>query len=178
MRVARQIFCRRIYFSFYFCASACAYCTLFTNLPAVFSTAAILTNGKNSVKLITPSEPWHSAKHKKGERIAMKEAKYSKELPRRLYSYFAGYENQPGAPSFSKFARNSGFTLEELQSFRVHKEFERAWRECNEIRRDYLIDTALTRRYDPSFVKFLLTEDGAQESGAEEINVTVTVTDV
>ena len=110
----------------------------------------------------------------------MKEAKYSKELPRRLYSYFAGYENQPGAPSFSKFARNSGFTLEELQNFRKHKEFERAWRECNEIRRDYLIDTALAKRADASLVKFLLSVEfgmGEEEKTDEELSVTLRVLD-
>ena len=108
-----------------------------------------------------------------------KRVKYREELPRQMYTYFHSFSEANGAPSFSKFARSVGMTTAELEALRAkHARFDEAWRECIEIRRDYLTDSALTRRYDPSFVKFLLTEDGAQESGAEEINVTVTVTDV
>lgn len=84
--------------------------------------------------------------------------KYSGSMPRLLYTYFISY-SEPGAPSFLKFARSIGATLEDVQSFRAHSEFERAYRECNEIRRDYLIDAALTRRYDSSFSKFVLTSE-------------------
>ena len=79
-------------------------------------------------------------------------------MPRLLYTYFISY-SEAGAPSFLKFARSIGATLEDIQGFRTHGEFERAYRECNEIRRDYLIDAALTRRYDSSFSKFLLTSE-------------------
>ena len=81
--------------------------------------------------------------------------KYSSGLPRQLYSYFVSYTDT-GAPSFAKFARSIGATLGEIESFKKHSEFDRAWRECSEIRRDYLIDSALARRHDPSFTKFLL----------------------
>ncbi|MBQ3015806.1 MAG: hypothetical protein IJD79_03395 [Clostridia bacterium] len=95
--------------------------------------------------------------------------KYEKELPRQLYSSFLSMVNDGTPPSFSKFARSIGVTVGELEGFRRHKEFDRAWRECIEIRRDYLTDSALTRRYDPSFVKFLLTEEFAAEiTGADE----------
>ena len=103
--------------------------------------------------------------------------KYEKELPRQLYSSFLSMVNDGTPPSFSKFARSIGTTVGELEGFRRHKEFDRAWRECIEIRRDYLTDSALTRRYDPSFVKFLLTEQTSEQSDSEDINVTVTVTD-
>ena len=84
-------------------------------------------------------------------------SKYDKGLPRQMYSYFVSTANDcSSVPSFSKFARSIGTTLEELESYRKHGEFDRAWRDCIEIRRDYLTDCALTRRYDPSFVKFLL----------------------
>lgn len=104
--------------------------------------------------------------------------KYEKGLPRQMYSYFISHtEAEP--PSFEKFARSIGLTLAELQSYRAHREFDRAWSECNEIRRDYLIDRALTKRYDASFVKFLLAwEFGAGEDSADgEINVKVTVSE-
>ena len=79
-------------------------------------------------------------------------------MPSRLYTYFHSFEDS-GAPSFSKFARKIGATYEDIVRWRGHSEFDRAWRECSEIRRDYLIDNALTRRHDPSFVRFLLTTE-------------------
>ena len=104
-----------------------------------------------------------------------KRTKYSSDLPRRMYGFFLSFCDQ-GAPSFSKFARSIGATLADIERFREKREFDRAWRECSEIRRDYLIDAALTRRFDPSLVKFLLsTEFGMGEEGGESDN-TVEVT--
>ena len=80
--------------------------------------------------------------------------KYTKDLPKRMYIYFAGYDEPLGLPSFGKFARSIGATLEELSSYRRVEKFDRAWRECSEIRRDYLIDMALTKRFDPSLQNF------------------------
>ena len=84
--------------------------------------------------------------------------RYSPELAGRMYIYFLSYEDS-GAPSFAKFARSIGVTVEDLEGFRKHKRFDRAYRECSEIRRDYLIDRALTKRFDPTFVKYLLSLD-------------------
>lgn len=110
--------------------------------------------------------------------ILKKGKKYTADLPRLLYSSFLAMVNDGVPPSFSKFAVSTGMTVAELESFKAkHAEFDRAWRECIEIRRDYLTDSALTRRYDPSFVKFLLTEQTSEQSDSEDINVTVTVTD-
>ena len=85
--------------------------------------------------------------------------KYRKDLAKKMYLYFANYSEPSGVPSFGKFARSIGATLEELSSLRRIKRFNLAWRECSEIRRDYLIDLALTKRFDPSFAKFLLSLD-------------------
>lgn len=90
-------------------------------------------------------------------------AKYSPNMAGKMYLYFIGYEDR-GAPSFQKFARIVGVTTEDIERFRSHKYFDRAYRECQEIRRDYLIDHALDRRFDPSFTKFLLTLDGESEA--------------
>ena len=84
--------------------------------------------------------------------------KYKPDLPKLLYTFFISYTDT-GAPSFSKFARSIGATMEEIENFKKYGEFERAWRECSEIRRDYLIDSALARRHDPSFTKFLLSSE-------------------
>ena len=89
----------------------------------------------------------------------MKKAKYTRDLPRRMYTYFVSY-NGMGAPSLSKFARECGLTLHDLLAFRDrHRELRRACEECNEIRRDYLIDNALGKRFDASTVKFLLSNE-------------------
>ena len=109
-----------------------------------------------------------------------KKERYRRDMPREMYTFFIGYSESGSLPSFSKFARSIGRTLEELYSYRKHSEFDRAYRECNEIRRDYLIDAALTRRYDSSFSKFLLSAEygmGEKEKEKEdgELNVTLEV---
>ena len=97
-----------------------------------------------------------------------KTKKYTSDMPRKLYSFFLGFSDTVGAPSFSKFARSIGATCKDVQDFRKHAEFERAYEECNEIRRDYLIDNALCKRFDGSFTKFLLSaEFGTGEHNAE-----------
>ena len=103
--------------------------------------------------------------------------KYESDLPRRLYSFFLGYDG-PGAPSFSKFARSIGVTLAELEAYREKREFERAYQECSEIRRDYLIDNGLVKRFDSSFTKFLLTTEfgmGDTKDQVEDKEIRVTL---
>ena len=105
-------------------------------------------------------------------------AKYDKDLPKRLYSYFRSYDESSGAPSFVKFALANGITPDTLQDYRKNKKFDLAYRAANEIRRDYLIDRALSRRFDPSFVKFLLAEEfGEKEDEDSTLEVVLTVLD-
>ena len=85
-------------------------------------------------------------------------SKYTKDLPRKLYTFFLNYDDI-GAPSFSKFARSIGVTLRDLDGYRRHSEFDRAYQECSEIRRDYLIDNGLVKRFDSSFAKFVLASE-------------------
>ena len=105
-------------------------------------------------------------------------SKYTNDLPRRIYTFFLNYDG-PGAPSFSKFARSIGATLSDIERYRRHGEFERAYQECSEIRRDYLIDNGLVKRFDSSFTKFLLTSEygmGDKETDVDkEIQVTLEV---
>ena len=102
--------------------------------------------------------------------------KYKKALPRLLYTYFVTYNETFGAPSIAKFAKSIGATVAELEGFRTHGEFDRAYRECNEIRRDYLIDNALGKRFDSSLVKYLLDLDLKTEgTGSEGLEVTLRV---
>ena len=83
-----------------------------------------------------------------------------------MYTFFICYDDR-GAPSIAKFARSVGSTVADLEKLRRHKRFDQAFRECEEIRKDYLIDRALDKRFDPSFVKFLLSEadSGDGDSG-------------
>ena len=101
--------------------------------------------------------------------------KYTGDLARRMYLYFAEYSEPVGVPSFEKFARSIGVTLEELSSYRKKEKFDRAWRECIEIKRDYLIDMALTKRFDSSFAKFLLSLETESDSADGELAVSLEV---
>ncbi len=111
-----------------------------------------------------------------------KKPKYTTDLPRRIYTYFAAYSGQ-GAPSLSKFAREVGITVEDIRRFRErHREFDRAIAECNEIRRDYLIDNALARKQDGALTKFLLScefgmGEDAPDEDARRLEVTLEVID-
>ena len=100
--------------------------------------------------------------------------KYYPDMPRLMYTFFISHNDMASAPSFEKFARSIGATLAEITRFREKREFDRAWRECSEIRRDYLIDSALTRRFDPSLVKFLLSAEfgmGENDKGGAEDSI-------
>ena len=108
-----------------------------------------------------------------------KKSIYKRDLPHKLYLFFASYTDS-GAPSFLKFARSIGATTEDIEAFREHKEFDRAYRECERIGRDYLIDNALIKRFDSSFTKFLLTEErenGQKDGDGGEIKLTLRVLD-
>ena len=94
-----------------------------------------------------------------------------------MYAYFVGYSGV-GAPSFTKFGASTGLTLADIERFRENKEFERAYRECSEIRRDYLIDNALAKRFDASVTKFLLASEygmDREDLSEDEKNLTVSL---
>ncbi len=103
-----------------------------------------------------------------------KRAKYKKEYPLLMYRFFRGF-SESGAPSFQKFAASIGVLYEDVQSWRKYPKFDRSYRECSEIRRDYLIDNALSRRFDCSFVKFLLSCDAESDENADDISLKVEV---
>ena len=103
-------------------------------------------------------------------------SKYTNDLPRRIYTFFLNYDG-PGAPSYSKFARSIGATLADVEGYRKHAKFESAYRECSEIRRDYLIDNGLVKRFDSSLTKFLLaSEYGMGDDKDKEVDKELTVT--
>ena len=126
---------------------------------ALFKSSAWQNGGDASFATLKPSVNLRTVKKKGATKRSMASEKrkkgFSSELPKKMYLYFLGYSDV-GAPSFGKFARSIGITLLQLESFKKNGKFEKAWRECSEIRRDYLIDSALTKRHDSSFTKFLL----------------------
>ncbi len=116
-----------------------------------------------------------------GDFLKKKKTKYSPDMPKMLYRFFLDRNEDGSAPSFAKFARSIGCTTEDVEEFRRHKEFDRAYREAKEIRRDYLIDQALCKRYDPSFVKYLISEENSSGNEGEEdssLSVVITVCDL
>jgi hypothetical protein len=100
------------------------------------------------------STPRQNTKNLKGDDGKMKanQPQKIKDVCHRMYLYFTSYEDR-GAPSFGKFARSIGISHGELMKLRGHKRFDAAYRECCEIRRDFLIDRALDKRFDPSYKK-------------------------
>lgn len=141
----------------------------FVTRQVIFWNAAILTEAKKAVRMVSAEESGavrNAPPSAKGVEV-MKKTRYKKDYPRMMYLYFAGYDEGSGAPSFSKFARRIGVTVSELEGFRRKKEFDAAWRECSEIRRDYLIDSALCKRYDASFTKYLLSEELPADTSAD-----------
>ena len=111
------------------------------------------------------------------EAMKKNHSKYTNDLPRRIYTFFLGYDG-PGAPSYSKFARSIGATLDDIEKYRKHREFERAYQECSEIRRDYLIDNGLVKRFDSSLAKFILTSEyqmGEKKTTDEDKSIQVTL---
>ena len=102
-------------------------------------------------------------------------AKYDRALANEMIAFFEGFSESFGAPSFEKFARVKGISLSALKEFRRYKRFDMAYRECSEIRRDYLIDNALTKRFDPTFVRHLLSDESEDGNCDTATNFTLRV---
>ena len=102
--------------------------------------------------------------------------KYDDALADEMTAFFDSYEER-GAPSFEKFARLKKIPLASLVEFRKNQKFDMAYRECSEIRRDYLIDRALDKRFDPTFVRHLLTDEAEGEPSFTQTSLTLEVVD-
>ena len=87
------------------------------------------------------------------------------QLKRALIDYFANYSGTDGAPSIVKFRKCHGLSYADFERLKSKRGFRDVLKECSEFRRDYLIDCGLTKRFDASFVKFVLQiEDESGES--------------
>ena len=96
---------------------------------------------------------------------------YKKIYAKKLLDFFS-YGEGKGLPSFAKFAVSIGALSSDLNIWREkHEDFSLAYDECVTRLCDMLADGALIKRFDPSFVKFLLSSKyGFSEEKAEESN--------
>lgn len=106
------------------------------------------------------------------------EKRREEEIRRAMLDYFATYNGEDGIPSFSKFRRRASISLVEFERLKRKRSFREALDECSEFRRDYLIDCGLTKRFDASFVKFLLqSELECSDDGEDALAVSFEVID-
>ncbi len=94
--------------------------------------------------------------------------KYREDYAEKMLSFFS-YGEGKGLPSFAKFAFSIGARSADLDEWRKeNKEFDNAYNECLARLCDMLTDGALIKRYDPSFVKFLLSSKYGFSEDADE----------
>ena len=107
--------------------------------------------------------------------------KYNKEYCKKMLDFFT-YGDGKALPSFPKFAFSIGAHTADLESWRQENaEFAAAYNECVARLCDMLTDGALVKRFDSSFVKFLLSskygfsesEDEARDDTPFEVKITV-----
>ncbi len=100
--------------------------------------------------------------------------RYRKQFSGALRRYFSASHAEdvlPEAlPSFSGFRRALGISLCDFERFLTHKDFAAAVAEAREARRDLLKLGALEKRFDPSFVKYLLDE-GESDGDAFSVEI-------
>lgn len=115
---------------------------------------------------------WQTCATEKTMTKHSKKAKYAADMPRRMYRFFTEY-SEGGLPSFHKFARSVGLTVRDIERFRKHERFDAAYEECRQIRRDYLIDRALEKRFDSSLTKYLLALEDDERLKSENGDFTL-----
>ena len=102
---------------------------------------------------------------------------YSQCFERQMLKYFQD-DGSGDFPTFSSFATHIGVTLSELRSWQEeHPSFAAAWEECRERQKSLLIRGALSKRYDSSTAKYLLSAmfGLGEEKSAQSFSVTVEV---
>lgn len=100
---------------------------------------------------------------------------YDPSLERQMLSYFGGQADGE-YPTFADFARRVGVPTAQLELWRSEQPaFASVWEECRHRQQARLITGALTRRFDPSFTKFLLCHEFGFGEENVETDFTVTV---
>ena len=106
---------------------------------------------------------------------------YNKEYAKRMLDFFS-YEDGKALPSFPKFAFSIGARSSDLEKWKQeNKDFAMAYDECVIRLCDMLTDGALVKRFDSSFVKFLLSskygfsesKENSSDDAPFEVKITV-----
>jgi hypothetical protein len=92
-------------------------------------------------------------------------------IKRALLDYFKNFDGEGGAPSIAKFCKRYGISISKIRALSSSEDFCEVLCECSEFRRDYLIDCGLTKRFDASFVKFLLQFESETENTDDSVPV-------
>ena len=102
-----------------------------------------------------------------------------RKLAEQMLAYFREASGEGGLPSFTKFAQARGMTTEQLLRLRSYGRFLAAYNECRQMLFDRLVDGALTKRFDPAFVRYLIGYLYEQEGKEppQDLQVTVRVLD-
>ena len=92
---------------------------------------------------------------------------YNKEYAKKMLDFFS-YGDGKALPSFPKFAFSIGACSSDLEKWKQENEdFAMAYDECVTRLCDMLTDGALVKRFDSSFVKFLLSSKYGFSDGKE-----------
>ena len=94
-----------------------------------------------------------------------------------MLTYFSD-ESCGEFPTFSSFATHIGVTMQEMRQWqREHPSFAAVWEECRERQKSALIRGALSKKYDSSTAKYLLSAmfGLGEEKSAQTFSVTVEV---
>ena len=78
-------------------------------------------------------------------------------------------------PTFARFAAELGVDLVDLQAWRSHPEFHRAYLACEALQKSILVENAMIGRYDSSFAKLLLTSEGQKTEEQPPFSVEIRV---
>ena len=142
---------------------------------------SVYLNGRNKNGEFTKGNTYAKGNRGKG--------KYKKEYISRMLFYFSGEPTGGDFPMFEGFAKEIGVTVRTLERWAAEKEdFGEAYERCRDVQRRFLVIGGLTKRYDPSFAKFMCgvhgmsakacaeDSDGSGGSGSSGgLDVTITV---
>ena len=101
----------------------------------------------------------------------MKDKISPRELKATLIDYFKNYNGTDGAPSIAKFCKEHGISYADFERLKKKRGFSDTLKECSEFRRDYLIDCGLTKRFDASFVKFVLQLEWESDTAGDSVPI-------
>lgn len=99
---------------------------------------------------------------------------YSQCFERQMLQYFQ--DNTGAFPTFAEFAKTVAVSVADLNRWRREEpSFAAVWEECVELQKSHLIRGALTKQYDPSTCKYLLSEVFGLGEESQDTGFSVTI---